>query len=106
MELMAQQPMVLLTEDDTLIGMDLSDALEKAGYRVLGPVATAAEALSLLEQEAPTLAIIDVLLRDGPCAELARELRRRGVPFLVHSGRQQDEPLAGDFQGVPWLSKP
>src|SRR3954469_2056381 len=101
-----QQPVVLLSESDALIGMDLSDALEKAGYRVLGPVGTMAEALQHLERDRPTLAVIDVLLRDGRCTALARELRQRGVPFLVHSGCRQDQRLASDFQGAPWLSKP
>ena len=106
MRSMTQQPVVLLTEDDALVATDLRDALEKASYRVVGPLATTREALSLIEEEAPTLAIIDIMLRDGPCTELARALRQRGVPFLVHSGCRPDEPLAGDFQGVPWLSKP
>jgi CRP-like cAMP-binding protein/ActR/RegA family two-component response regulator len=103
---LAHQPSVLLTEDDALIGFDLCDVLERAGYRVLGPVVTAAEALSLLDRETPVLAVIDIMLKDGPCAELARDLRERGVPFLVHSGCRKDEPLAGEFQGVTWLSKP
>src|SRR4051794_31207518 len=78
MKLMAQQPVVLLTEDDAVVAIDLSDALEKAGYRVLGPLATAREALSLIEQETPTLAIIDIMLKDGPCTEVVRALRQRG----------------------------
>ncbi|WP_244527004.1 helix-turn-helix domain-containing protein [Methylobacterium sp. 275MFSha3.1] len=97
--------MVLLAESDAVIGMDLSDALERAGYRVLGPVNTAAEALRLLVQEKPTIAVIDVILKDGHCTELAHTLRRLDVPFLVHSGSQQDERLASDFQGTAWLSK-
>src|ERR1700712_2240612 len=106
MTLIDQQPVVLLTETDAMIGADLSDALEKAGYRVLGPVGTMAEALHLLEQDKPTLAVIDVLLKDGRCTALVRELRERSVPFLVHSGCRQDQRLAADFQGAPWLSKP
>ncbi|ARO54559.1 hypothetical protein B2G69_10620 [Methylorubrum zatmanii] len=69
--------------------MDLSGTLEQAGYRVLGPAATAAEALSLLEQETPTLAVIGIALRDKLCAELVRTLRQRGVAFLVPSGYRQ-----------------
>ena len=106
MKLMVQPPVVLLTESDALIGADLSDALEKAGYRVLGPLDTMAEALRVLEQDKPSLAVIDVLLKDGRCSALVRELRQRGVPFLVHSSCRQDQRLAGDFVGAPWLSKP
>jgi len=107
MDFIAQQPVVLLAEADAIVGIDLCDALERAGYRVLGPFATSREALSAMEQESPTLAIVDVVLRDGVCTALGGELRRRGVPFLVHSGlQQQDESRALSFQGVPWLSKP
>ncbi|SDA30100.1 cAMP-binding domain of CRP or a regulatory subunit of cAMP-dependent protein kinases [Methylobacterium sp. UNC378MF] len=100
------RPSVLLTDDDALIGFDLCDALERAGYRVLGPVATAAEALTLLDRETPVLAVIDIMLKDGPCGALARDLGRRGVPFLIHSGCRKEESLAGEFQGMSWLSKP
>jgi CRP-like cAMP-binding protein len=106
MKPMRQRSVVLLTESDAVIGMDLSDALERAGYRVLGPADTTGEALRLLAQEEPSVAIIDVTLKDGRCTELAHTLRRLGMPYLVHSDRWQDECLANDFQGVPWLSKP
>src|SRR4051812_5893865 len=106
MSRMDRKPAVLLAESDAVIGIDLSDALERAGYRVLGPVGTGEEALRLLEQEKPTLAIIDVVLKDGRCTELAHTLRRLDVPFLVHSDRWQEQRLASEFQGVPWLSKP
>ena len=103
---MHPRSVVLLAETDAVIGVDLSDALEHAGYRVLGPAVTAAEALRLLEQEKPTLAVIDVILKDGRCTELAHTLRRLDVPFLIHSDRWQEQRLSSDFQGAPWLSKP
>ena len=106
MDLIAQQPVVLLAEADALVGMDLSDALAKAGYRVLGPFATSPEALAALERERPTLAVLDVVLRDGVCIALEHALRQRGVPFLVQSMMRQDELSARGFQEVPWLSKP
>ncbi|MFB0490121.1 CRP-like cAMP-binding protein [Methylobacterium sp. OAE515] len=106
MSSIARQPVILLAESDAVIGMDLSDALERAGYRVIGPADTEAEALRLLGHEKPTLAVIDVVLKDGRCTGLARALRQHGVPFLVHSGCRQDQRTAGDFQGAPWLNKP
>ena len=107
MALIARQPLVLLADADVLGGINLSDALEQAGYRVLGPLATSREALAALEQERPAIAIVDVVLRDGVCTTLGGELRQRGVPVLVHSSLQkQDECPALSFQDVPWLSKP
>ena len=89
-----------------MIGADMSDALEQAGYRVLGPFGTTAEALAGLEQERPALAVVDVKLRDGFCVALGHALRQRAIPVVVHSGFQSDEPRALGFQGVPWLTKP
>ena len=101
-----QRSVVLLAEADPVLGTDLQDALERAGYRVLGPAATTAGALRLVEREKPTLAVIDVILKDGRCTELARDLRRLGVPFLVHSDRWQEQRLTSAFQGARWLGKP
>ncbi|WP_267427966.1 helix-turn-helix domain-containing protein [Methylobacterium sp. GC_Met_2] len=98
--------MVLIAESDALLAMDLSDSLGRAGYRVLGPAITVSEALRLFVEEKPTVAVIDVALRDGSCADLAHALRRLDVPFLVHSGWQQNQLLGSDFQGAPWLTRP
>lgn len=102
----AQKPLALIAEGDALVGADLSDALERAGYRVLGPFATTEEALAAIEQESPTVAVVDVVLRDGVCTALESKLRQRGIPFLVHSGVQPADPRALGFKDVPWLSKP
>ena len=106
MRLSPPQPVVLLTEADPVIAVDLKDALERAGYRVLGPVTTMAGALLLLEQDGPTLAVIDTVLKDGRCTDLARALRQRSIPFLIHSSVQQDQQPADEFQGVSWFDKP
>ncbi|MCJ2042540.1 helix-turn-helix domain-containing protein [Methylobacterium sp. J-059] len=106
MDLTDQQPLVLLAEADAMIGADMSDALEQAGYRVLGPFGTTPEALAGLERERPTLAVVDVKLRDGFCTALGDALRQRGVPVVVHSGFQSGEPRAVGFHGSPWLTKP
>ena len=106
MQQITRRPVALIAEADSLVGLDLCDALETAGYRVLGPFATAVEALEMLGQDSPTLAVIDVVLKDGPCAALADELHRRRVPFLVHSVHRNDKPHPASFQGVTWLVKP
>ena len=103
---MALQRTVLLAEADAIVAMDLTEALEGAGYRVLGPFGTTAEALLSLEQEPPSVAVIEAMLRDGPCTALGQGLRRHRVPFLVHSGLQRDDPAALGFADEPWLRKP
>ncbi len=51
----------------------------------------------------PTL--LDVDLRSGICVDMARELRRRGVPILVFSAHDQRFALP-EFQDVPWVPLP
>lgn len=96
---------VLLVEDEGIIGITLEDELADAGYDVAGAFATCASALAWLEGATPDLAILDVTLRDGTCTELARRLRDSGVPFVVYSGSSQSV-AAPEFQDVPWIGKP
>lgn len=99
--------LVLVVEDEILIALDLAATLEEAGYRVLGPAPTVAMALSLLGQQRPDAAVLDMSLRDGMVTPVAWLLRRMEVPFVVASayGRSalpDDEALAG----APSLGKP
>ena len=58
MTLIHQQPMVLLTESDTLIGADQSNALEKAGYRGLGPVDTFSVSVPMPDETTAPLRLV------------------------------------------------
>ena len=98
---------VLLAEDQLLIGMDLADELEARGFEVAGSFPSCREALDWLAASSPDIAILDVKLKDGSSLELARELRRRGVPFVFFSGsRGTQDGLRTEFSDVPWVLKP
>ena len=97
---------VLVAEDVGAISIALEDALTDAGYGVAGPFASCATALEWLDGHQPDLALLDAVLSDGLCIELARALRVRAVPFLVLSG---NHPLYGfppDLHDAPWMEKP
>ena len=100
------KPRVLVLEDEALIALDLQDELQSAGYEVAGPFTTCAAALEWLRTHTPDAAILDVALKDGPCREIALELARRKVPFLIYSGLYEDRELLADLQHVPWIEKP
>jgi DNA-binding response OmpR family regulator len=102
----AQRRVVLVVEDEAAIGLALADALTDAGYIVAGPISTSTDAFEWLERATPDLALVDVMLRDGPCTGLARELRRRGVPFLINSGHPQGDWAGPELANAPWLEKP
>ena len=99
-------PLVLLLEDEALIGIDLQDEFQDAGYRVAGPFTTCAAALEWLATATPDAAILDVALKDNSCCEIAMELERRGGPFLIYSGHREDRELLADFHHVTWIEKP
>jgi DNA-binding response OmpR family regulator len=95
----------LIAEDQALIGLSLEAYLADAGFDPVGPFASNGEALRSIEAAAPDLALLDVLLKDGPCTPLVRELRRRGVPFAIYSG-MKPAAVPPELAGVPWLEKP
>ncbi len=68
-------PRVLVVEDDFLIAMQTEIALTAAGFEVVGPAATAEEAVALAGEAQPALAVMDIRLastRDG--IDAARQL--------------------------------
>ncbi len=100
------QSCCLVCEDQALIGMALEDCLEDQGVAVIGPFASNAEALAWIERDTPEVAILDYMLRDGPCTELARALTGRGVPVIIYSGFPQDSRTPSALRGLTWLEKP
>jgi CheY-like chemotaxis protein len=101
---------ILVAAHDGLIALDLSQTLQQAGYRVVAAVTSAGEALELVAESRPDLAVIDGNLRGGGDAvDAAREIQRRfGVPvILLTSGgdRAAQEP-APTFQPVVFMRKP
>src|SRR4051812_11487744 len=85
--------------------MTLQDDLEEAGYTVAGPFNSCARAMTWLENGEPDLAVLDIRLKDGPCKDLAAELSRRGVPFIVYSGFRKDSNTLAEFMGGVWIDK-
>jgi len=98
--------LVLLVEDDAIVAIDLEDSLRDGGYAVAGSFSTCAAATKWLETETPDLAVLDVMLSDGPCNELAAELSRRDVPFVVLSSKRQSRNTYEEFDGATWIEKP
>ena len=97
---------VLLLEDEALIAVALQDDLEEAGYEVAGPFVTCTDALSWLEAHRPDLAVLDTVLKDGPCKEVALRLTSLGVPFLVYSGLVEDMNALPELASATWIEKP
>jgi CheY-like chemotaxis protein len=98
---------VLVVEDEFLIAMDLEAMLTEHGWRVLGPAATVAQALDLLEDgEMPDVALLDVNLRGETVVPVAEVLRERGVPIVLASAYSRAGSIAHVLAGTPNVGKP
>jgi DNA-binding response OmpR family regulator len=95
----------LIIEDQALIAMSVEAYLEDMGFEVQ-TVTSIAQAQTCLKDNTPEFVILDFMLRDGPATELAGELRRRGIPFIVYSGYSRHLGVPPELQEVLWLDKP
>jgi DNA-binding NtrC family response regulator len=98
-------PLCLVIEDEALIGLALEAVLEEAGFRVAGPFMRNAEALAWLERHTPDVALLDVLLKDGPCTSVVRALHKRDIPFAIYSGLKP-QSLPPELAQARWMEKP
>jgi two-component system, response regulator PdtaR len=98
--------LVLVVEDELLIAMDLELLLQRNGWRVLGPAATVAEALRMLQGATPDVALLDINLRGELVTPVAEELRARGVPFVLASAYDDRELAVLALARAPNVGKP
>ncbi len=96
---------ILVVEDEALIAIDLEAVLEDAGYRVLGPVNSAATALALLERELPELALLDVNLGGSNVFGVANAVAARNVPIIFLTGHTAHR-LPENHRHRPLVAKP
>jgi DNA-binding response OmpR family regulator len=101
---------VLIVDDSLTVRMDLTDALEAAGFRSC-PCATAAEARASLARGHVSLVILDVVLPDGDGIELLKEIRiwASGVRVIMLSSEAEVKARiralqvgADDYVGKPY----
>ena len=83
----------LICEDEPLIAMDVEAALRAlGGERVTIAVSSAGAIARMLADGPPDMAILDVVLADGPCFPLAETLLAAGVKVLFVTGYAQGIP--------------
>ena len=103
---MARNPRkVLIVEDEALVAMLVEDALLDAGFDVMGPAATVAEAMALLEAAAPDAVVLDLNLAGETSAPVADLLARRGIPYVIATGYGASG-LPSGHQNAMVLAKP
>ncbi len=75
---------VLIVEDEALIAADVSMRLRSEGYRILGPVASGAEAIHLVSTEKPDVILMDIRIKgdmDG-IATAEQILKEHDIPVV------------------------
>jgi ActR/RegA family two-component response regulator len=78
---------VLIVEDSWHLSTGLRRLLEGRGATVDGPVATTADAMRLVSDSTPDVALVDINLRDGELSyELIEWLQDRGIRIVVLTG--------------------
>lgn len=103
---MRDHPVILVAENEAIIGHDLRDTVEEAGYIVEGPHHDVSSAMQAVEAKRPDLAILDIELDDGVVYPLAERLMREDVPVIFHSGQVPLEEMTARFPQVRALKKP
>lgn len=99
---------ILIADDDRLVLGTLSEGLRHAGYEVLG-AGSGEEALMLLAQRTPDIALLDIRMEGMSGIELGRILLQRfAVPFLFLSAFGDEEVVrqAAEHGALGFLVKP
>lgn len=78
-------PAILLVEDEVLEASDLERILKQAGYSVIGPAGSVAEALVQIMQQGIDAAVLNTKLGQEPTTPVLDVLAFANVPFLLVS---------------------
>jgi len=97
--------LVLVVEDEPLIGIVIEDVVDELGHNVVGPATELNQALDLATNALVECAILDINIRGGESYPVAFALLDRGVPILLATGHGP-HTLPARLREEACLSKP
>jgi AmiR/NasT family two-component response regulator len=100
---------VVIAEDEAIVRLDLKEILVTAGYEVVGETGRGDEAVTLVEEHQPDLAILDVKMPGMDGIRAAREItsRHQTAVLLLTAFSQRDLIEEARDSGVSaYLIKP
>jgi CheY-like chemotaxis protein len=97
--------LVLIVEDNFLVGAGMQSMLEEVGYEVLGPAATVATALAVIKLAKLDAVVLDLNLSGEKSYAVVDELTARNIPFVITSGYATAD-LPEKYRHHPMLAKP
>jgi response regulator NasT len=105
----ADEPTVVIAEDEALIRLDLREMLQEEGYRVVGEAGDGETAVALAEQLRPDLVMLDVRMPvlDGITAAERIVAARWSAVVMVTAYSQRDQvQRARDAGAMAYVVKP
>ena len=105
---MAEQPVVLVIDDEESVQKLLNAALERDGYRIVG-ARDATDGLIAFEREQPDVILLDVMLPDLSGREVCRRIRASsGVPIIMLSALDEevDKVVGLELGADDYITKP
>jgi response regulator NasT len=100
---------VVIAEDEAIIRLDLKETLEEEGYEVVGETGRGDEAVDLVKQHKPDLAILDVKMPGMDGLEAASAITaEKGAAVLILTAFSQRDLIekARDAGALAYLVKP
>ncbi|MBQ9681012.1 MAG: response regulator [Aeriscardovia sp.] len=100
---------VVVAEDEALIRLDVVEALEDAGYRVVGQAANGDEAVELARSERPGVVIMDVKMPGSDGIAAAKTITEEGIaPVVMLTAFSQQSLVkeASDAGAMAYVVKP
>jgi AmiR/NasT family two-component response regulator len=100
---------VVIAEDEAIIRLDLKETLEEEGYEVVGETGRGDEAVQLVRELTPDLAILDIKMPGLDGLAAAREIsqdRQSAVLILTAFSQRDLIEQARDAGALAYLVKP
>ncbi len=99
---------VVIADDESIIRLDLKEMLEGDGYLVVGEAARGDDALALIQEHHPDLALLDIKMPGLDGLEVARELKGSDTIVVILTAFSQRSLIesARDAGVVAYLVKP
>jgi two-component system, response regulator PdtaR len=100
---------VVIAEDEAIIRLDLKETLEEEGYEVVAETGRGDEAVALVRQYEPDVAILDIKMPGLDGLSAAREIageRRAAVLILTAFSQRDLIERARDAGALAYLVKP
>ncbi len=97
---------VMVVEDNLIIALDAETMLLSLGAGRVVIASSVADALALIETEAPTFVLLDVNLAGQDSGPVAARLDASGIPYLIASGYGQPLSSRSGSGAHPAVTKP